>query len=143
MKDLTEPLLPDPYQEDDEDVCEKKSVSLKRLRVVAMITITTFILFIIFLLSQLPPQQTMWMPTIAIQSCPPNLKKSGLFDLNVLNQIYSTIFQGGCGRSMENTSCLLGGVLLAVSLRRLQQFVRGKGDICLLYRVKRRMRRLR
>ena len=80
MKDLTEPLLPDPYQEDDEDVCEKKSVSLKRLGAVAMITITTFILFIVILLSQLPPQQTMGMSTIAIQSFTANLDKSGLLE---------------------------------------------------------------
>jgi len=63
MESLKEPLLAEFEQSNEEEVCEKNSVNLNKFGMVAMITITTFILFIIILVSHLPPQETLVMAT--------------------------------------------------------------------------------
>eukprot|EP00092_Neocalanus_flemingeri_P071670 GFUD01088124.1.p1 GENE.GFUD01088124.1~~GFUD01088124.1.p1 ORF type:complete len:445 (+),score=112.56 GFUD01088124.1:203-1537(+) len=77
MKDLTEPLLPELHQDRNQDICEKKSINLSRLGTVLVITFTTFILLLIILAAQLPPQQTMGMTTIGSQTLFSNLDNLG------------------------------------------------------------------
>ena len=60
MSHLAEPLLPSTGQAR----AETSKVSLGRFVMVGLITLTIFLLFIIILASQLPPQQTMGITTV-------------------------------------------------------------------------------
>jgi len=62
MSDLTDPLLPDTIQNNQN--INKHNVSLGKFLSVALLTFTLFLLFIIILAAQLPPENTMARTTV-------------------------------------------------------------------------------
>ena len=142
MKELTEPLLPDTHHASVENTADKKSVTLIRFVTVGTITIITFLLFIIILASQLPPQQTMGRTTVASQEQFTGGEGTAQAD-NEDGDTDTDNTQAGYGLSMENTGYFIISVGVAVTLIKLLLLVRIKEVICLSFRVTRRMKRYR
>lgn len=140
MKELTEPLLPDTHHASDDNTADKKSVTLIRFVTIGTISIITFLLFIIILASQLPPQQTMGRTTVGSQELFTGGEGTGEADTED-GDTDTDNTQAGYGLSMENTGYFIIGVEVAVTLIKLLLFVMIKEVICLSFRVRRRRRK--